>query len=61
MKRYNIKRLNLEGYLNHSFFNKINLIYEENSDDIENIFLNKLVENNKNNFILIINRIKKVN
>ena len=54
------KRLDWDKYFNHPFFKikKINLIYETNEDNIENIFGEKFVENNKKNIELSINGIK---
>ena len=54
------KRLNWDEYFNHPFFKikKINLVYETNEDNIENIFGEKFVENNKKNIELSINGIK---
>ena len=56
------KRLSWDEYLNHPFFKykrNINLIYETDKDNIENIFGEKFVTNNKNNIELIINGIKR--
>ena len=56
------KRLNWDNYFNHPFFrDKINLIYEieDDEDEMNNIFREKFVENNKNNIELIIN-VKKM-
>ena len=59
-----IKRLDWDSYLNHPFFNsefqkniniKINLIYDVEEENIENIFGLDFVINNKNNIELIIN------
>ena len=55
------KRLSWDEYLNHPFFKykrNINLIYETDKDNIENIFGEKFVINNKNNIELIINGTK---